>query len=483
MRKTVSQAIKTYNMVQPDDCIVVGLSGGADSVALLHVLLQLKARLAISEIVAVHVNHGLRDEAASDENFVRDLCAHLNIPLQVCHADVSGFAMQEGIGIEEAGRILRYKYFNNAVVNPESTQVPPIKIATGHHQNDNTETIILNLARGSGLQGLCGIPPVNDNIIRPLINVSRAEIEQYLLEHGLKYVTDASNYSNEYARNRVRNIVLPTLETALNPNVIQTIAKNAMLFQEDNDLLEDIADQAFANCITTGVQNQIAINIQTLKTLPTPIARRVILRAVKDQAKKLPGQGEKRAQAHAIHQNDSFTQAHINSIMALACKKPGSQAHIPGLVAYNEYSHITITKPAIFPKLNTYQLTFQTPTHIPELNLTISLSKNPPDKPSKNTNILCTKRLNYGNVNEALFLRARRPGDKIVLGSADKPITKKLQDYFTDTKTPRHLRDCIPVLACGSDILWIFDKHNKTSTKYHPTTDNVWVTLWRNFDA
>jgi len=333
----------------------------------------------------------------------------------------------------------------------------------------------MNLARGAGLRGLCGIPPVNGNIIRPLINVSRRQIEEYLTQHNLKYVDDASNSSHEYTRNRVRHTIIPAIESAINPNAVQTIANNTYLLQEDSHFLETMAGQAFADCAKLESQ-RILLDIEVLTTLPPPIARRVVLRGIT--------QMQNLVDCFAPHgmTGATISQAHINSVLNLIHKKAGSEAHIPGLIAYHQYTHIIITKP-ITTKLNTYPLPLDTPTHIPELHLTITISTAPPDILPENANIVCTKCFNYDNVIEMLFLRPRRPGDKISAGSVNKPITKKLQNYFTDTKTPRHIRDTIPLLACGNDIIWIIDHNNKTSTKYHPSSNNMWVTLRRDMDA
>ena len=451
IHEKIIQAIKTHSMLQPCDSVIIGLSGGADSVALLHALLHLKAELDISQISAVHVNHGLRGEAAADEAFCRGLCEKLQIPLQVCYADVRGLAAKESLSIEEAGRKLRYYYLQEAASSFDS------KIATGHHQNDNAETVIMNLARGAGLRGLCGIPPVNGNIIRPLLYVPRAEIEKYIVAYNLEYVDDASNFSPEYARNRIRHTVLPTIEAAINPQAVQTIANNAVWLRADEDLLEEMAQKAYEDVV-----GDAALGVPlAIDRLPLPIARRVIRLTVSHLSpKKL----------------SNITGAHIQSVLDLLNMKTGAEVHIPGLIAYKTSSHIEMVLPEAIQKFATYSLPMGESQFIPELDMTISVSQTPPDKKS---NLYCTKCFNYGKVKGTLILRARNPGDTIVMDSATKPFTKKLQDYFTDKKTPKKKRDSIPVLACGNDVLWVLDKHNPVSAKYSGNT--CWVSLWRSF--
>jgi len=449
IHKKIIQTIKAHAMLQPCDSVIVGLSGGADSVALLHTLFYLKAELGISQISAVHVNHGLRVEAAVDEDFCRSLCAKLQTSLQVCYADVRGLAAKESLSIEEAGRKLRYYYLQEAAHSIGA------KIATGHHQNDNAETVIMNLARGAGLRGLCGIPPVNGNIIRPLLYVPRAEIEKYIVAYNLEYVHDASNFLQEHTRNRIRHTVLPVIEAAVNPQAVQTIANNAEWLRADEELLEEMARKAYDSAV-----EESGLRIEFMLDTPLPIASRIIRLAISHiSPKKL----------------SNIIFAHIQSVLDLLHMKTGAEVHLPGLIAYKTSSHIQIVLPEAIQKFATYSLPMGTSQFITELGMTISVSQTPPDKKS---NLYCTKCFNYGKVKGTLILRARQPGDTIVMNSTAKPFTKKLQDYFTDKKTPKQKRDSIPVLACGNDIIWVLDKYNPVSTKY--SGDTCWVSLWRS---
>jgi len=457
MHKQIIQTIKNHNMLSCNDSILIALSGGADSVALLHALISLKETLGISNIYAAHINHGLRGEtAARDERFVQSLCTSLGIPLKIYHADIKNLAAAQSISIEEAGRKARYQHLAEA-----ATHFGANKIATGHHQNDNAETIIMNLSRGAGLKGLCGIPYTNGNIIRPLLDISRAEIETYLTENSLTYITDETNTSNEYTRNRTRHTVLPTIETALNPNAAQTIAQNAALFRAEEEYLNEIAYQKYNECRVSAN----TLNIQKLSALHVAIARRVIRHAIAE-----------------ISTLQNITANHIGQILELTQKKSGKEIHLPGLglVVCKEYSNISIFASEEVQGFGTYPLRLDTPTFIPELNQTIIFSKTAPDI-TKNHKLLCTKSFDYDTITETLFLRTRRPGDKLKLGK-EKLFTKKLQDYFTDKKIPKHKRDSIPIIASGNSVLWVLDDYNTTSAahiKKEETQNICWILIER----
>ena len=214
MKDKVLSTIKANEMIKQGDRVIVGLSGGADSVALLCVLLELKDELGIT-LSAVHINHCLRGaESDSDELFCQKLCAEKEIDFTAHRIDVKSYCEQNKIGTEEGARALRYSIFEAAD--------PTAKIATAHTLSDNVETVIMNLARGSALDGLCGIPPVRGRIIRPIIDCSRSDVEAFLAKLGQSYVTDSTNLTDDYSRNRVRHNVIPILKQ-LNPELERSV--------------------------------------------------------------------------------------------------------------------------------------------------------------------------------------------------------------------------------------------------------------------
>lgn len=208
-----------FNMLSKGDTIVVGLSGGADSVCLLHSLNFLKGELSLN-LTAVHINHGIRgDEAKRDADFSRDICKKLGIPFELFEYDCPGIAENCGESVEECGRRLRYEAFSQA-----AKKCGAQKIATAHNANDNAETVLFNITRGSALKGASGIPPVRGNIIRPILFASRTEIENFCKDNSLEYVTDSTNLSDDYTRNRIRHRVLPEL-LSLNPSAIEAFER------------------------------------------------------------------------------------------------------------------------------------------------------------------------------------------------------------------------------------------------------------------
>ncbi|MDR0914247.1 MAG: tRNA lysidine(34) synthetase TilS [Oscillospiraceae bacterium] len=218
MINKVKTTIEKNSLLKKGDTIIVALSGGADSVCLLDVLLKLKDELDL-KICAAHVNHCLRgEESDGDENFVRSLCSSLDLELFVKKVDVKALAEEEKIGLELCGRNVRYAFFEELAIAHNA------KIATAHNANDNTETCLFNLVRGSGLKGVCGIPLQRGCFVRPLLAVTRAEIENHCIQNNLEFVTDSTNLQNDYTRNKIRNTVLPLLRE-FNPNLENTITR------------------------------------------------------------------------------------------------------------------------------------------------------------------------------------------------------------------------------------------------------------------
>lgn len=239
MINKVYQFIMENKMLRNGDCVVCGLSGGADSVCLMLVLTELSDKLGIS-VEALHVNHCLRgSESDSDEKFCRELCEKLKIPFQSERCDVKKYAEENSLSDEEAARILRYRIFAK---NSENK-----KIATAHNADDNLETVILNLARGSALKGLAGIPPVRNNIIRPLLVVERMEIEAFLSLKNQNFVTDSTNLSDDYTRNKIRHKIIPLLKE-INSSVVKTSVESLSAVRSENDFIEDEVSKAICNC-------------------------------------------------------------------------------------------------------------------------------------------------------------------------------------------------------------------------------------------
>lgn len=263
----VKMALSDYGMTAHGDDIVVAFSGGADSVSLLHALHSLSGELGVS-VSACHVNHGLRGaEADSDMRFCEEMCRRLGVELAVLRTDVSAVKRKHE-SIEEAARRVRYDFFAEVSAGK--------KLATAHNCNDSAETVLLNMMRGTGLKGLCGIPPVRGNIIRPLIYCTRQEVEEYCAENGLEYVTDKTNLSDDYTRNKVRHTILPEM-LKINSGFLETVTRMERSLREDSEFLEGMAQQALESAKREG-----GYCAAELAALEKPVYSRAVRRILMD---------------------------------------------------------------------------------------------------------------------------------------------------------------------------------------------------------
>jgi len=281
LKQKILQTIKKYNLIKPGDNIVIGVSGGPDSMCLLHILNELKNELKINIFVA-HINHMIREEADEETEYVKEMCKNMNIECYVQKVDVQKQAEENKLGTEEMGRNIRYNFFDEVAKKTNSN-----KIATAHNSNDKVETVLMNILRGSGLSGLKGIEAIRDGkFIRPLIEIEREEIENYCVENKLNPKYDKSNNENIYRRNKIRNEVIPYIKKEFNENILKTINRLSEVATEESEYLEKITKQEF-NRINVGAkfhlrpcdkQNSIIeLDLKEFNKLELVIKRRVIL--------------------------------------------------------------------------------------------------------------------------------------------------------------------------------------------------------------
>lgn len=270
MDNKIRETINRYNMLRKDDAVVVGLSGGADSVALLHILLSIREEYDLT-VTACHINHNLRGaESERDEAFVKKLCEKLSVPLEAVSINVRDNSSPHE-SLEETARKLRYKEFERICREKAA------KLATAHTASDNAETVLINMLRGTGTKGLSGIPPVRDYIIRPLIRCSREEIEEYCRNSSLSFVTDSSNLTDDYTRNKIRHNIIPLLKE-INPSFTEAVARMTAIVGDDTDFLEGCAEERARECLIDGKYDSKA-----LKALPRAIKCRIIASALKEK--------------------------------------------------------------------------------------------------------------------------------------------------------------------------------------------------------
>ena len=279
---TVESTIKRYNMLKDTDTVVIGVSGGADSICLLNVMNSLSKKY-LFKIVACHVNHSIRltGTAERDADFVKEECARLGIEYRLKKVDIPKIAKENGLTEEEAGRVERYKFFNEIGKEVSHNNY---KIATGANANDAVETLFMRVIRGTTISGLASIPYVNGNIIRPLLDVTRAEIEEYLTENGLTHITDETNNETVFTRNKVRLELLPWIEKNMNPNVMQTVTRNIKNCKEDAEFIDLEVDKLYLNAVNID-DKTFKLNKEQLSKAHRSISKRLLLRVIKQVIK------------------------------------------------------------------------------------------------------------------------------------------------------------------------------------------------------
>lgn len=277
LKEQVIDTIKKYNLIKENDSIVIGVSGGPDSICLLHILNEIKNELNFKIYVA-HINHMIREEADSETEYVKEFCKNLGIECYIKRIDVVEIANNLKRGTEETGRQIRYEFFNEILEKTNSN-----KIATAHNNNDKVETILMNILRGSGTSGLKGIEAIRDDkYIRPLINTSREEIEEYCETNKLGPKIDKSNNENIYTRNKIRNIVIPYIKREFNPNIIKTINRLSEVANEENEYLNKVTENEFNKLLLEKANNSYVLNLKAFNKLELVIKRRVILYTINE---------------------------------------------------------------------------------------------------------------------------------------------------------------------------------------------------------
>lgn len=288
LEQNIYNFITKYKLIENGDKVILGVSGGPDSICMLDILHKISKKKMIDfEIIVCHINHGLRENAILDEQFVKDFCEKIEVPFFVKHANIKEIATNQKKGLEETGRIVRYEFFDE-IMNKTGGN----KIAIAHNSNDNSETIIMNMFRGTGTRGLIGIEKMNGKYIRPLIESSRADIEKYLEDNNIVARHDESNDENIYTRNKIRNIVLPYIQREFNPNIVTTLKRLSDIVKEQEDYLQHETDKFYKEiCISeTNVTNdyeynklnnaEIIIDLKRFNDLEKIIEKRIILYSI-----------------------------------------------------------------------------------------------------------------------------------------------------------------------------------------------------------
>ena len=453
----VSEYMQQNHMVEEGQKIVVGVSGGADSMGLLFVLSELAEYFHLS-LAVVHVNHGLRGKAADgDQSYVEQVCREQKIPCYSFHVDLKRFAKKEGMSEEEAGRYYRYQCFEKV-----RREISAQRIAVAHQREDVCETVLFNLFRGTGLRGLSGIPPVRDVIIRPLLCAGRQEIEAYRQERGIGWRTDETNLTDLYARNRIRHAILPYAREYINAAAGQHIQETAGLLKDIADYLDRQGEAAFDLCAEVGRQASVTIHHETFLTFDIVIQREVIRRAISVAAGQLK----------------DVDREHIEMIRALMDKYVGRRCHLPGqLQAVRTYDGIIIKKENASAETvkEAFCMDVRAPGKfvIPGPGMEIELSHREDYENEEIPINRYTKWFDYDRIKNGLTVRTRENGDFITLdGQGHRKLLKR---WMIDEKIPREQRESMLLLADGNHILWIMGYRISDNYKVTDATKRVVV--------
>jgi len=330
MKSKVIETIKKYNLIESGDKIVLGVSGGPDSISMLNILNEIKEEYKF-EIYVAHINHMIREDAEDDEKYVQQYCKEKGIEFFAKRIDVQQIASKNKIGTEEAGRNIRYDFLDEVM-----QKVGANKIAVAHNKNDKIETIIMNLLRGSGLLGLKGIEPIRNNkYIRPLIECDRQEIEQYCEKEQLFPRIDKTNFENDYTRNKIRNIVIPYIKSEFNPNIIETMDRLSQVATDEGNYIDGQANKIYINLLIEKTQDQIILKLKEFNEQEKVIKSRIILLTIKE----LMGSTQR------------IEKIHIEDIIKLCSNNVGNKFLTP-----NKNIKILIKDKRIYVRKNVWKL-------------------------------------------------------------------------------------------------------------------------------
>ncbi len=419
--------------VRQTDAVLVALSGGADSVALLDAMNALLQKGEISALFAAHVNHGIRGERANaDEAFCVSLCKSLGVPLSVFRVDATAFAKERRMTLEEAARTLRYDALREA-----KAQTGADCILLAHHANDQAETVLMHILRGCGLAGLCGMQARKGDLARPLLGVSRAEIDAYLSQNGLPHCVDESNETNDAFRNRVRHEILPAMQ-AENPAIVLTLCRMADLVSQDESYLSELATAAQKTVLKGD-----SLDAAALDALPHPLKARVVHRLLQP----------------------NVTETDVQSVLRLCSMRTGARISLSdGRTAWRDSSRVTL---GVYPARSAYEVPYSDfGDAVLPCGVVYAQSVKAFLKPHDETEAYLDRDALCGD----LMFRTRRDKDRMFpLGASGSRL---FSDVLTDKKIPREMRD-MPLLCTGNEVLWAVGVSVSERVRVRETTKRI----------
>lgn len=454
LRSIFQKTVDQHGMFRAGDAVVVAVSGGPDSVALLHLLCELREARPLQFSVA-HFDHDLRGrESAEDAIFVGNLAEELGLPFHPGRGNVLALKEKEGLSLEEACRELRYKFLREAAERTGARRV-----ALGHTADDQAEEFLLRLIRGSGARGLSGMPFIREGIfVRPLLDASRADILSYLTANKFSFRTDSSNDARGFLRNRIRHDLLPVLESDFNPRIRRILLQTASILREDEALLADMAEEAWTRLVKLeeGPEGRVvALDLRRYQEIPRPIQMRVMQKGLELSGTRLKDIGFR----------------HLESIQSLAMKDgPYKRISLPGEVTVERiYQELRFSRKKIaeMPGDFLYEINGPGRYFLPEIGQSVSLDVMDGLDASLRCNSHSVSYFDYGRIFFPLVVRNFRPGDRFYpdgLGGS-----QKIKDYFINQKIPRPHRSKIPIIEQGGQIIgipgWRVDERFKVTEK------------------
>ncbi len=464
--RTICKKYMDELMMKEDDLhLVIGVSGGADSICLLFLLSEI---LPEDKIKVVHVNHMIRgEEADEDSKYVEEICRKLGVGFTLIKEDVPALARKEGLSEEEAGRRLRYDSFEKIAIQWEiedSLKPGSVRIAVAHHLEDNAETVLFNLFRGTGIRGLSGIRPERDRIIRPLLGASRQDIEEYLGSRGITFRNDATNSDLDISRNRIRNLILPEAENICHGAGEHIVAASEKL-RAISEYLEAEAEKFFDCIVTKSSDREFKIDREGFLKVPDVLARIIMGRILTCMTPEKKDIGE----------------VHIETVISIAKAGGGKHADLPyGITADVSGREILLR---VKPETDEDPFSYIRIQKLDAGDLTKEAREaleNPGETPDGYTKYFDCDKISFiaskfGITEEPVpIVRKRKEGDYLVIKKQDKTSgTKSLSNYLTDLKLNARDKENIRVLAVGNEVLWVIGYRMGDSAKLSESTVNI----------
>lgn len=418
-------------LIEKGDRIVVGVSGGPDSLCLLNLLNSIKDKYEL-ELIVVHINHSLREEADFEENYVREFSKKLNLKFYSKKVDINELSKNQKRSTEDVARDVRYDYFREILKESNAN-----KIAVAHNKNDNAETVLMNIVRGSGNDGICGIDGIHNEIIRPLITTTRKEIEDYCNEKALIPMIDKTNFETVYTRNKVRNLVLPLLKE-INADVVESLNRFSEIARDEEEFIKEYVESIYSKTIKSDEEG-LYIEKDKFLELKIGLKRRILRMAICEFSGTLKDVSFKTIN-NAINEIESSKNGNIIKIVS-------------GVKIFVEYNKLKFVKEKMEFEDYIYELSIPGKVYLKEINKWISVEIRSAEDvgiTEKNPNIHF---FDIAKTGKKLYVRNRKNGDYFYpTGMNGK---KKVKDFFSDMKLERKKRDEIPIVTNGEEIIWI----------------------------